>query len=161
MDLASPAVSQTSVYANGLRKVWKYDYNYTQTTITKQEKLCNFMNVRAKKYPVLNQAPCPAGIWESGGTEPSTLSHWTICRRMVKMLCTKEKRDREKTTPAENRIQTQFFQIVTTYFTLIFSRRISHVISYHFKDRNPHAFQACVLFVPTRSQLHTQSHCSH
>jgi hypothetical protein len=59
----------------GIMKVWKYDYNYTQTTITKQEKLCNFINVRAKKSPVLNQEPCPAGIWESGGTGPSTLRH--------------------------------------------------------------------------------------
>lgn len=64
----------------------------------------------------------------------------------------------QKSTPAGYRIQTQFFQIVTTYFTLNFYRRISHVISYHFEDRNPHTFQACVLFVLLQGHNCTHSH---
>jgi len=39
-----------------------------------------------------------------------------------------------------------------------FSRRISHVISYHFEDRNPHAFQTCVLFVFLQGHNCTHSH---
>jgi len=116
----------------GITKVWKYDYNYTRTTITKQEKLCNFISVGQKSLLCLikNRA-----LQEYGRVEVQSraLSAIELYRgKWSKRLAQKKKEiEREKTTPAGNRIQAQFFQIVNTYFTPIFSSKnfTRHLVS--------------------------------
>lgn len=46
----------------------------------------------------------------------------------------------------------------STSHLFFFSRRISHVISYHFAERSPHAFQACALFVFPQGHNSKHSH---
>ena len=114
---------------------------------------------KAKTSFLLNSKPCPEGIWESEGTVPSIRNHGEWSERFGE----------KKTLPSLVGIHHQFYffilpppashyiQFSFTYF----KRHLAQSLQYHLQDRNPHAFQACALFVFLQGHNCIQSHCSH